>query len=96
MIAAYDKVVLDGELSLNLAFDGDMDLSVPLDGEMGLFTTIVQADYPFYTGPTEITPTEDTQILPTADTIVLENITVNPIPTNYGLITWNGSVITVS
>ena len=96
MIAAYDKVVLDGEMSLTLAFDGDMDLSLPMDGEMGIITIVRDSDIPYYTGPTEITPTEDTQILPTADTIVLENITVNPIPTNYGLITWNGSVITVS
>lgn len=25
-----------------------------------------------------------------------QNIVINPIPSNYGLITWNGSVITVS
>lgn len=86
MNTTYDRVVLDGEMSLRL----------PLDGQMGVFMVVHEAERPYYTGPTEITPTEDTQILPTADTIVLENITVNPIPTNYGLITWNGSVITVS
>lgn len=26
----------------------------------------------------------------------LSTVTVNPIPPNYGLITWNGSVLTVS
>ena len=24
------------------------------------------------------------------------NVTINPIPSNYGLITWNGAFITVS
>lgn len=49
-----------------------------------------------YTGETEVTPTEYTQTLYTRGLLVPENITINPIPTNYGLITWNGSVITVS
>ena len=49
-----------------------------------------------YDGPTEITPSTVNQILNTEGKLITENITVKPIPNNYGLITWNGSTITVS
>lgn len=49
-----------------------------------------------YTGETTITPSTETQTLETANKLVKENITVNPIPSYYGLITWDGSTITVS
>lgn len=44
-----------------------------------------------------ITPTQNTQIL-IADSgyTGLGTVTVNPIPSNYGLVTWNGSVLTIS
>lgn len=49
-----------------------------------------------YTGEYTLTPTEETQTIPTNGMYMDDNITINPIPSNYGLITWNGSVITVS
>ena len=61
--------------------------------------TPVARDYverPAYEGATEITPSEETQVLQTNNFRMTENITVNPIPSNYGLITWDGSTITVS
>lgn len=51
---------------------------------------------PDYEGSYTVTPTQSTQTLPTADKNLAYDITVNPIPSNYGLITWNGSVLTVS
>lgn len=51
---------------------------------------------PQYNGSYEVTPSAETQVLNTAGMRMTENVTVNPIPSNYGLITWNGSVITVS
>lgn len=56
----------------------------------------VGAGYPVYTGETEVTPTQETQVLSTAGTSVLNDIVINPIPSNYGLITWNGLTLTVS
>lgn len=53
-------------------------------------------DLPIYRGETEVTPTSVTQTLYTGGKTVIQNITINPIPSNYGLITWNGSYITVS
>lgn len=49
-----------------------------------------------YDGPVVVTPSQQTQVLPTNGTRLTSNIKVNPIPSNYGLITWNGSIITVS
>lgn len=89
-------LVLDGDLSLNLQLDGDMDLSIQMDGEYGNYIKVVDRDAPIYTGAVEVTPTEQQQILETADKLMLSNVTINPIPSNYGLITWNGSTLTVS
>lgn len=80
------KVVLDGELSLNLQ----------MDGEAGTVIKVTEHDLPVYSGATEITPSEETQTLQTANKTVLQNIIINPIPSNYGRITWNGSTLTVS
>ena len=81
MFSPQQEVVLDGELSLDLHIDGDMSLDIPVDGEAG---TVIN------------TPSEETQTLQTANKTVLQNIIINPIPSNYGKITWNGSTLTVS
>lgn len=52
------------------------------------------ADY--YQGSYHITPATTTQILYTNNKIATDNITIDPIPSNYGLITYNGSTILVS
>ena len=49
-----------------------------------------------YEGAYVVTPTQQTQTLPTDGRYLRSDITINPIPSNYGLITYNGSVITVS
>lgn len=83
---SHKEIVLDGELSLN----------IPMDGEVGTVTKVVEHDLPTYTGETVITPSTTEQVLATAEKVVTRNIVVNPIPSNYGLITWNGSTLTVS
>lgn len=49
-----------------------------------------------YTGPMTVTPSRFSQTLLTNERYLTGNITVNPIPSNYGLITWDGSTLTVS
>ena len=49
-----------------------------------------------YEGPIEFTPTSEEQVIETAGKSVAENIIIHPIPSNYGLITYNGAFITVS
>ena len=53
-------------------------------------------DAPYYRGDYEITPTQSTQVLEMEGMRAAHNVVVNPIPSNYGLITWNGSYIMVS
>ena len=119
-----DRVVLDGDISLNIdtpvggldnvldgkagvitTVKGDLSLEAEtpscsleniLDGEAGVITTVQTGQFPAYTGPTEITPSTEQQILNTDMKSVLGNIIINPVPDNYGLITWNGSTLTVS
>lgn len=79
-----------------LVLDGDMSLVLQMDGEYGNYIKVVDRDAPIYTGAVEVTPTQQQQILETADKLMLSNVTINPIPSNYGLITWNGSTLTVS
>lgn len=43
-----------------------------------------------------VTPSNERQIMPTANRTLSQNIIIEPIPSNYGLITWNGSTLTVS
>lgn len=53
-------------------------------------------DLPAYTGSYTVTPTQGTQTLATNGKRMTANVTINPIPSNYGLITWDGAKITVS
>lgn len=49
-----------------------------------------------YEGEYTVTPSMEPQTLDTANRLLARNVTINPIPSNYGLITWNGSTLTVS
>lgn len=91
-----DTIVLDGDLSIVIEEIADCQLSIPESGEVGLVTVIREGTFPAYTGATEITPSQETQTLNTANKSVYQNIVVNPIPSNYGLITWDGSKLMVS
>lgn len=49
-----------------------------------------------YRGAYSVTPSTEEQTLPTANRVLAQNVTIAPIPQNYGLITWNGAELTVS
>ena len=49
-----------------------------------------------YDGAYEFTPTDEPQTIAIENKRATSNITINPIPSNYGKITWNGSFLTVS
>lgn len=77
--------------SINVRVKGDK-----LRGQMGITAPIVAADLPLYDGPYEVTPSSELQTLSINGKQADQDITINPIPNNWGLITWNGSVLTVS
>ena len=49
-----------------------------------------------YEGAYEFTPSGETQTVEIARKKATANIIINPVPSNYGLITWNGAWLTVS
>jgi len=62
----------------------------------GEYVRVVTSDAEEYAGPYEATPTASAQTFPTTGKLMVREFTVNPIPSNWGLITWNGSTLTVS
>ena len=89
-----DRVVLDGTCRLINRLDGSCTLNKILDGSA--IVAVKVNDYRYYTGAYEVTPSDTTVVLNTADLMMMDNVTINRIPSNYGLITWNGSTLTVS
>lgn len=90
-----DIVAVDGgELSLINALDGgELSLSINIDGgEMGS-TTLIVADLQLNK---TVTPTDEEQIVrPDIGYTGLRTVTVERIPSSYGHILYNGSVLTV-
>lgn len=48
-----------------------------------------------YDGAYEYTPTEEVQTISIAGHKATENIIINPIPSNYGKVTWTGTALTI-
>lgn len=51
--------------------------------------------YPQYEGAVTVTPSEMEQVLPTNGMAVLSDITIEPIPSNYGRVERRGSAVFV-
>lgn len=87
-------------MTLNATFRSGTDLSASFASASSMDATIESTVFvpvlEDYSGPYEVTPSGETQTLATTDLHMVRNVTINPIPSNYGLITWNGSTITVS
>lgn len=56
----------------------------------------IYIEHPIYDGQHNIAPTSETQVLDTKNKLLRQNIVVDPIPHNYGLVTWNGAWLTIS
>ena len=76
-----------GSLSGVLSYTGAMT------GELTL--PVISGGTP-YSGAYEVTPSQERQRLSTGGKVLTADIVINPIPQNYGLITWNGAALTVS
>lgn len=66
--------------------------TVAIDVKESIVTVAGQA----YEGEYTFVPTQEAQTIEIKNKVALDNITINPIPNNYGLIGWNGSVLTVT
>ena len=84
---------IKGALAARASLAGSLSPPAALSGILSIPTYI---DVDLYDGPTEVTPGEEPQLLQTANKTIPQDIIINPIPSNYGLITWNGATLTVS
>lgn len=82
---------------LRIRFSDDQNLKVSFGGAEGFsakFESVISNAH--YHGGYEFQPSGEAQTIRTAGLVLEEDIIIDPIPENYGLITWDGSVITVS
>ena len=84
---------LSGTLTSPGTISGSLSGSKTIAGNLTIPSAVLP---PSYEGEYEVTPSEETQTLATDSLYMRGNITINPIPNNYGLITWNGSTLMVS
>jgi len=49
-----------------------------------------------YTGSYTFTPSAEEQVIEIKNKRATQNITISAIPNNYGLVTWDGSTLTIS
>lgn len=76
-----------------------MDVTIVVPSEeisTGIPVAREYVERPAYEGPYEVTPSAVAQTLSTKHLRMTDDVVINPIPQNYGLITWDGSTITVS
>lgn len=101
----YNIVGSDGSVFITddgYSFLGMME-STPLTGTLavmeeitGVLTVPSVVGSETYTGDYTVTPGETAVVLQTNYKTMTDNVTIEPIPSNYGLITWNGSTLMVS
>ena len=81
----------------DVVFSNEETFACTLQDETAFNVSMGEAYMPeSYTGSTDITPTADVQVLATQGKVIDSNIIIEPIPNNYGLITWDGSTLMVS
>ena len=84
---------LNGSLSPDASVTGTLSSGTTISADLTIPSAI---DVDPYQGEYRITPNGQTQTLNTSGKYLQNNVVVEPIPSNYGLITYNGSIITVS
>ena len=70
----------------------EKNIPISVDVETPIVAGVAKEDE----GEYDITPTNTEQVFSTEGKRCPHNFIVEPIPNNYGLITYNGSIITVS
>lgn len=94
---AVSKVIVNGVTKIDVTTD-----TVATDNLLSGFVATgadgikVNGAVAAYAGVYTVTPTQSIQILSTSGKTMAHDVTIDPIPSNYGLITWDGSSLTVS
>lgn len=88
-----ETIVLDVQIAEQYEADVSVD-SVEAETDGSIIINKIVADE--FEGAYEYTPSSEIQTIPIAQKKAVRNITINPIPQNYGLITWNGAFLHIS
>ena len=86
-----DKI--SGTISTRGQLSGQLSGGATLGGGL---TIPLQAPVPVYAGAYEFTPTQNAQTIAISGLKAAQDIIIDPIPSNYGLVTWNGSFLRIS
>lgn len=85
--------VINAEVRLEQSVTAVVDNSALVVGVIDIPSAVGVREY---TGDYTFTPTQESQTIPIEGLTATQDITINPIPSNYGLITWDGATLTVS
>ena len=86
-------------MAIKLSVLDTAPVSLNVLGESGVNLNVQDefiGNMPMYTDSYEFTPSINEQTISIAGKRATSDIIIHPIPQSYGLITWNGSTLTVS
>lgn len=93
VLSASSSIELSGTLTPIGGIYGLLSASSPVVGQLSV--PQYRGTQPFE-GEYTYTPSSEAQTIEINGLRATDNITINPIPSNYGLITWDGATLTVS
>lgn len=79
-------MILSGKLTAEDKIIGEISTKNNLTGNIA-----VSKGYAEFGGFYEITASDEVQTIPVGGLLMRKDITINPIPNNYGRISWNGA-----
>jgi len=86
-------------MAFKVSFSDENAFSARLTGaeqfDANLTETVTKMVAEYYEGPYEFTPGEEEQTIPVEDLVSTQNIKINPIPLNYGRLTYSGGILKV-
>ena len=83
---------ITGKIGLTGTISGRISVAQSVSGGL----SITRIEPPEYTGSYYFAPSNEIQTISIANQKATDDITIDAIPNNYGLITWNGAYLTVS
>ena len=82
----YFKIKFAGDHAVRIRFENPKPVNVQIEN-LQTVTKLIGGDP--YVGPVDITPSDQKQVLDTNGKTMVQDIVVNPIPMQYGLVTYN-------
>lgn len=92
---------IDGSLAASGGISGVIQsgqtLNAALNGNSVIHGSVIPTASTFiYDGPYSYTPTSEQQVVAIQGKQATQDIIIAPIPSNYGLVAWNGAALTIS